>query len=149
MQSLHAKLQAEFSSHWLCPYHPVRWSGLDGLYCFNYFGHYFSQASWTCCVWYSYNSHHMWPLPLELWPPDKNLAFCTSLASWKCLHIDKENRRELPPWLQFPDKLGEQSSVLTQGFPQGWKNKSKCTYGMHWHSWKTGSTCGCWACNSL
>lgn len=37
----------------------------------------------------------------------------------------------------------------TQGFPQGWKNKSKCTYSMCWHSWKTGSTCGCWAWNSL
>ena len=60
-----------------------------------------SKASWTCRAWYSYNSHHMWPLPLELWPPDKNLAFCTSLDSWKCLHIDKENRSELPSWLHF------------------------------------------------
>lgn len=91
----------------------------------------------------------MWPLPLELWPTDKNSAFCTALDSWKCLHIDKENRSELPPWLQFPDKFGEQSSALTQGIPQGWKSKFKCTYSMCWHSWKTGSTCGCGACNSF
>lgn len=30
------------------------------------------------------------------------------------LHVATENNRELPPWLQFPNKSSDRSSALTQ-----------------------------------